>query len=447
MISRVAVLGHMVTTYDLRSHPEGGELWRQWESGENVEFVDDAAEERYQTRARRVRRAIELKEPDRVPVQLVGDFLAGHLAGVTFEEMMYDAEKARGAYRSFMEAFDPDLLPILPLPSGHMIDVVGYELYDWPGDGLRPDQGYQANEREYMKADEYDELINNVEGFLLRKYFPRVFSNLEGLRGLPQLMLSTELPFVPSLLLPFGTPPVQESLATLQEAGEEALRWQEAVGSVMMEGNAMGFPLGWGGFSKAPFDVIADTLRSTREAMIDMRRRPEVVKEAAEALVPQMVQMGVDAARMTGTPMMIFVLHKGADGFMSPDDYREFYWPTLKQTAEGIMEHGIVPWFFAEGTYDSRLDIVANDHPDGPVVWFFDKTDMALAKETLGDRACIAGNVPTDVIKTGTPEKVDDYCQRLIEDVGPAGFILSPGVTVYRAPAENLHAIVDSVTA
>lgn len=432
------------STYDLKNHPQGGEMWQAWETGANVDFVTEEAEQLYQERATRLRKAIELKEPDRVPVQLGADFLAGYLNDVSFEDMMYNEEKALEAYRNYLETFDPDINPVLPLPSGRMLDMLGYELYNWPGDGLDPDQPYQADEDQYMTSDEYDELIANPEAFLLKKYFPKVFSELEGLENLPQALGATELPFVGPMMMPFGTPPVQNALETLMEAGEEALRWQEEVGSITAEANAKGFPTGWGGFSKAPFDVVADTIRGTHDTMVDMRRRPEKLKEASEALVPEMVKMGVGAARASGTPQMIFVLHKGADSFISKEDYKEFYWPTLKKTAEGIMEQGIVPWFFAEGSYEERLEIVANDHPDGPVVWYFDKTDMNLAKEYLGDKAAIAGNVPTDIIKTADVQKVRDYCEKLIADVGPEGFILSPGVTVYRAPEENLHAIVDS---
>lgn len=434
-------------TYELKDQPEGGDLWRAWETGANIEFVDDDTERQYRKRATRVRRAIELKEPDRVPVSLPADFLAGHLADVSFEEMMYDADQAKLSYRKYVDAFEPDLNPIMPLPSGKMFDILGYDLYDYPGDGVQSDVAYQAREAEYMTADEYDELIANPEGYFLKQYMPRIFSELAGLEQLPIFASMVELPMTSPSMIPFGTPPVQDALDTLKTAGEEALRWQQEVESVVMETVAAGYPLGFGGFCKAPFDTIGDTLRGTRETMIDMRKRPETLKAAAEALVPLMVKLGVNAAKETGTPMVFFVLHKGADAFMSPEDYREFYWPTLKATVEGVMEHGIVPWLFAEGSYESRLEIVADDHPEGPVVWYFDQTDMALAKEYLGDKAALAGNVPTGLIKTGTPEAVRDYCENLIAEVGPEGFILAPGAAVYRADRENLGAIVDSVKA
>ncbi|MDZ7849519.1 MAG: uroporphyrinogen decarboxylase family protein [Halodesulfurarchaeum sp.] len=435
----------MGQTYDLKNHPSGGELWQKWESGSDIDFVDDEAQETYQRRATRIRKAIELKEPDRIPVRLGAGFLAGHLADVTFEEMMYDAEKAKKAMRQYKAEFKPDLNPVTPQPSGEMLDTLGVEFYDWPGDGLKENVGYQALEDEYLPPEEYDEFIADVEGWMLKKYMPRVFSNLEGLQHLPQFLSTIELPFLGPTFSAFANPDLQEALQTLMEAGEQGAAWGQEVGSIAAEANAEGFPSGLGGFGKAPFDIIGDTIRGTRPTMVDMRKRPEKLKEATEALVPHAIKQAVGGPLASGTPMNIFVLHKGDDSFMSKEDFKEFYWPTLKKVVDAVIDRGIVPWMFAEGRYNERLEIVANDHPDGPIVWYFDKTDMRRAKEILGDKAAIAGNVPTDIIKTGDPEDVEAYCKDLIEDVGPEGFILTPGVTVYRAPPENLHAIIDSV--
>lgn len=416
-----------------------------WADGEGLDFVDEEAGELYRERTDRMLTVLRGDEPDRVPVHLMADFLAGHLADVSFEEMMYDGEKTTEAYRHFIDIFDPDFNPVFPVPSGRVFDRLGYNLYDWPGDGLGPDSGYQANEDEYMKPEDYQELIQNPDGFFLRRYYPRVFEALEGFENFPLFSLGTEMGFGVAGYVPFGTEPLQEALEALQEAGEEAMQWQQTVGAVALEANARGYPSVAGGLSKAPFDVVGDTLRGTREIMIDMRKRPEQVKAAAEALVPEMVKLAVSSAETTRVPFVMFVLHKGADSFMSKDDYREFYWPTLKTVMEQVMDEGIVPWMFAEGSYEERLDILAEDHPDGKVIWHFDQTDMGLAKEKLGDVATIAGNVPTGVLKTGTPEKVQNYCEDLVETAGPDGFILTPGATVYRASEENLRAVVESV--
>ena len=45
--------------------------------------------------------------------------------------------------------------------------------------------------------------------------------------------------------------------------------------------------------------------------------------------------------------------------------------------------------------------------PKSGVVWYFDQTDMKQAKKVLGDISCIAGNVPSSLLVTGTPVQVN----------------------------------------
>ena len=103
-------------------------------------------------------------------------------------------------------------------------------------------------------------------------------------------------------------------------------------------------------------------------------------------------------------PTVFIPLHKGADGFMNEEQFRTFYWPTLRKMCLGLIEQGLVPYLFAEGAYNSRLHII-RDLPAGRTVWHFDQTDMVKAKESLDGIACIAGNVPLSVLKLGTAER------------------------------------------
>ena len=58
------------------------------------------------------------------------------------------------------------------------------------------------------------------------------------------------------------------------------------------------------------------------------------------------------------------------------------------------------------------------DVPPGKVCYWFDHVDMARAKEVLGGKACIAGNVPIALLSVGTPDEVRAYCRNLIDTVG-----------------------------
>jgi len=137
-------------------------------------------------------------------------------------------------------------------------------------------------------------------------------------------------------------------------------------------------------------------------------------------------------------------LHKGADGFMSGKQYETFYWPTFKKVIMALVNEGIVPVLFAEGGYNTRLEVI-KELPKASVAWWFDQTDMAKAKKVLGDRACLMGNVPTSLMMTGTPKEVKEHCRKLIEVCAPGGgYILSGGANIDKGPPENLRAMMEA---
>ena len=109
-----------------------------------------------------------------------------------------------------------------------------------------------------------------------------------------------------------------------------------------------------------------------------------------------------------------------------------------------LIEDGITPILFAEGSYNTRLDII-KDLPRGKVAWYFDQTDMAEAKKVLGDVCCIMGNVPTSLVMTGTPAEVKEHCRRLIEICGKGGgYILAGGANVDEGNPDNLRAMMEA---
>ncbi len=156
-----------------------------------------------------------------------------------------------------------------------------------------------------------------------------------------------------------------------------------------------------------------------------------------------MVKSGIGSCNASGHIMPFIPLHKGADGFMSDEQFQAFYWPTLRKLIIGLVNEGFVPQLFAEGSYKERLEVIC-DIPKGKTVWWFDLTDMERAKETVGQVACIAGNIPLSLLCTAAPHDVELYCKSLIDMVGKdGGFILSTGAGMQGSKAENVKAMID----
>jgi uroporphyrinogen-III decarboxylase len=88
---------------------------------------------------------------------------------------------------------------------------------------------------------------------------------------------------------------------------------------------------------------------------------------------------------------------------------------------------------------------VIKDLPRGKTIWLFDATDMARAKETLGDVACISGNVPSTILGVGTPDEVSEYVRKLIDTAGKGGgYILQNGAVLDDAKPENVRAMIET---
>mgnify|MGYP001053771634 CR=1 FL=1 len=427
------------------------ELFQKWFSpkdaeGKDLKFQSPAAGKAYKERITRIKNAIQMKKlPDRVPVFVCPSFFPVYYAGITPKEAMYDYDKCCMAFKKFVLDFAPDgQIGAVAPGSGRFLEIIDYKLYSWPGHGVAPEQSYQCNEGEYMKADEYDALIDDPSNFFSNTYLPRVFGALEGFKMLPTLTGILEIYGLPFNFIPFGLPPVQDTYKALFEAGAEALKWAGAIGACNAEITAAGFPGIWAGFTKAPFDVIGDTLRGTRGIMVDMYRQPDKLIEAMEALTPIMIKMGVGAAKMAGQPIIFIPLHKGADGFLSDEQFKKFYWPTLRKVMMGLIEEGAVPNPAAEGHWNTRLEVM-QDLPKGKTIWMIDQSDMAKAKKTVGKIGCMFGNVPSDLLVVGTSQQVKDYVKKLIDTASKGGgFIVSNGAFFDQAKPENVRAMVDT---
>jgi uroporphyrinogen-III decarboxylase len=366
------------------------------------------------------------------------------LTALTPREVMYDYEKTNTAWTKYVLDFAPDghIGPWVPGP-GKVFDILDYKLYSWPGHGVAPEYGYQCNEGEYMKADEYDAFIDDPTNFYSNIYLPRIFGALQAFT-VPRIADVLEMYGGGLNFIPYGTPPVQAAYKALLEAGNEALKYIGAVGAYYTQLAAAGFPGFWLVPAKAPFDMLGDTLRGTKGIMTDMYRQPDKLIQAMEKMAPIVIKNAVTGAKGGGVPIVAIVMHKGADGFLSDEQYKKFYWPTFRKLLIGLINEGCVPFCFVEGGYNTRLEII-RDLPKGNIIWWFDRTDIVKAKKILGDVACIGGNVPPELLAVGTPQQVKDYVKKLIDTCAEGGgYILGNGTVLEQAKPENLHAMVDT---
>jgi hypothetical protein len=410
-------------------------------------FVSEKAKSDYRVRAQRYIDVYNVKEPDRVPLNLPVGNLPFTNFGINLHTAMYDYSKAVAACKKFNAEFSEELeywaSPFVT--PGKVLDLLDYKLYSWPGHKLGENvSSFQFVESEYMKEDEYDALITDPSDYFMRTYLPRVCGILEPLR---MLRPATDLVEIVNLvqLMPLASPEMQGMLQKLMEIGQEYQRMMKAMAEAGPSGAAHGYPTVFGGFCKAPFDTIGDTLRGTSPILKDMYRRPQKLLEALDVVADFTIKSVLTSPSINSIFMITYPLHKGADGWMSQKQFETFYWPSLKKVMDAFIKEGLLQNMFAEGGFNTRLETV-NDFPKGSVAWYFDRTDMFKAKQVLGSKFAIQGNVPSSLVITGTPDGMKEYCRKLIEGCGKGGgFILSAGAVADNPSLENLRAMVAAV--
>ena len=404
-------------------------------------------EELFRERSQRIEDAIALKEPDRVPfAPFVSFFLVRH-AGLGFEAAMHDYGKLAGAVRKFIADFQPDAFSdtFRILGWAPTLEVLDYRQLVWPGHGGKPDTTYQFVEGEYMKAEEYDAFIDDPSDFLLRRTLPRSWGALAPLERIRPLTWAWYTRMT-SYVAAFGRPEVAGALEALVKAGREAGRMIAAAAELTKEMEALGYPRQFVSTTYAPFDYLGDFFRGTRGIMLDMYRHPDEMLKAIDKVTPSLIDQAISAAKVAGANRVFIPLHKGADSFMSREQFKTFYWPSLRKMMLAVIDAGFTPNPLFEADCTSRLDVI-RDIPKAKAVYWFERTDLRRAKEVLGDVVCIEGGVPSSLMIGGTPEQVKERARRLIKEVGRGGgFIMNGDVGIPdEAREENVKALVEAV--
>ncbi len=256
-----------------------------------------------------------------------------------------------------------------------------------------------------MKVEDYDYIIEHGLGAFLEKYFAERLDNLQA-----KLQVFVEnLPDAIAATINLGIVPFSPAITTI------------------------------------PYEMFCGG-RSLAEFLKDLFRIPDKVQAAMDAAMPEIIEETKQLCRAL-KPIAIWVGGwRSASEFLSPRLWERFVFPYFKQLVEAVVEEGVIAvlHFDSDWTRDLRY---LRELPKKRCVFSPDgATDIFKAKEILGDHMCIMGDVPAAMLSLGTPDEVYAYCRRLIENIGPSGFILAQGCDIPpNAKPENVKAMLAAV--
>lgn len=385
-------------------------------------------ERRYQQRLGRYVTAMRNEKPDRIPIRpFVAEFTAKY-AGYTVQEVTQDYQKAFAAARKCAADFDWDAVV------GNMVygwsgltQAIGLKYYAMPGVEAPPDTGFQylepPEEEAWMRADEYDLLIADPTGYLFNVWLPRVSADVS----------------------PIGQPATFRNNMSFLKGGMAMLSYFGGFGTqAALLRSESGTVSAISGILKAPFDILADKLRGYKGLCMDVFRQPKKVLAACEALAPHLLQVAASGADPAKNVPIGLWMHRGCVPFLSPKQFEQYYWPTLKWITEELWARGHQTLYYAEGEWNANLKWIA-ELPERSIVYHVDRGDIFEVAKVLGEKFCISGGVPNDLLAFGTPDDVRECCKKIIDGVArDGGYIMDASAIMQDdTKVENLRAMTD----
>ncbi|MFC2164413.1 uroporphyrinogen decarboxylase family protein [Acidobacteriota bacterium] len=369
----------------------------------------------------RLQAAWNLEEADRVPAAPINCYIIPYLAGLSIREMFYEPEKLIQATVNCLDILGDFVDP--NITTFDHLSIIGKSGWDQASLDWRiwddfPPKGNIPSFYEKCILDDYDDAVER--GFAtilynrkLKEFFVRSIDD----------MLYYEF----------------EYKKVYADAWRKFVEEHE-------------IPLLMGGRVCHPLDLL-QYYRGLDQLTEDLFERPDKVKEMSEFLLDYELMRGMEDAMIMGAGEVpgaetVFFVNGGPPG-MSKKIFDEFFWPYAKRAVDILVNRGFRVYCHWDNDLTHCLDTIkgiTEGLPKGKVLLDFEKTNMKKAKETLGGRVCIYGNVPSSMLVYGTPEEVDAYCKQLIEDCAEGGgYVLGTECEVpWDSKRANVRAIIEA---
>lgn len=192
-------------------------------------------------------------------------------------------------------------------------------------------------------------------------------------------------------------------------------------------------------FSMGPIEVAAQ-VRGYSDFLTDLYDHPTL----AHALLDLTTDTVIDWIRLqeeVNGRLKRLIMPEHFPSNLSLDHFEEFCFPYLKRVYEAF-SYAPFRMYHNEGRADHFFDRI----PDfGANVFHCGLVDLRRAKEVIGTRVCLMGNVSaTGVLYTGTPAEVRDACNDRLSFAAPGGgYLLScGGAFAPGTPRENLRELI-----
>lgn len=344
------------------------------------------------TREERVWAAVNLEKPDRVPVvPLMSTTAAARLVGIDPKEAY---SSGRTQLETEIRAFDRygGWDGFFPRPCTPAYTKLMMKVSDPARDDVME---LQVHEAETMTIEDYD-LIAEIG--LYRFVVEHIAKRVNNIGP-------------------------DEALQVVAEEFELMNR------GIQMVNERGAVPL-FGLWQAMPFFTLS-LLRSMVKFTEDLYFRPEKVEKALKVIVPEWIEMNMDLCKRSGLKFVNLTEERAGAFFYPLNIFERFWMPDALEIVDAFWSEGIISWIHLDTCWDKNLPYLRQLPKKSSIIDLDGTTDIFAAKEILRSHLCIASDVHPTMLSLGTPTEVENYCRKVIDEVGAdGGLILASGCSV-----------------
>ncbi|HWR45499.1 uroporphyrinogen decarboxylase family protein [Sporomusa sp.] len=355
-------------------------------------------------RTARIHTAVALGKPDRVPVVLTADaFCANHM-GVKLSEFSVSPElSTQTMINSLLSLGEFDAIELTSIQA-KIFSLVWLSDMKLAGRELPEGSVWQVDETGTMTTEDYDTILD-------KGYWP-VAMDIVNNRLRDKMVMKDIKEFI-------------------DNGPKAAMAW---VGKGILPFCPV--------IQTGPYEVLmgARTMPKFTRDIFKMPDKVEAVMKVMQAENKELIRGQIRAIK----PLTVWISGaRGASEFVSHKIFDRFVWPYIKEMVEMVVEEGAIAYLHFDSNWERDLEYF-RQLPRGKCIFGTDSaTNIYKVKEVLGDHMCIMGDVPPALLTLGTPDEVYNYCTKLINEIGPSGYILSQGCTIPpNANPENVKAMM-----
>jgi len=177
-----------------------------------------------------------------------------------------------------------------------------------------------------------------------------------------------------------------------------------------------------------------------------MRKNPEEVKEICDLFLQGTLANSLMMYVFSRVKRTYVCLERVSATFISPRIFEELVLDNLLEIVRQNVRNGLTTVFHMDTDWTPFFHYFLEFPKNGKYILHLENSDIFKAKEMLGDRFCLMGNLRSELLRFGPEHKIVEYTKKLIDECGPGGgYMMAEGCEVAPdTPFRNLKLWVDT---